>query len=220
VGFSGFEGWQYGQVFGTIALLACLVLFVRIFRKPKGERLATGSTVLLVPLLFFTIVMAVVYVDGSQPWWEARATLNDSFDILDAVIDIEITDRDGYGPISVHDSQRPGRVPSLCSDRRLTGEGVITFAQPLRVEDLEQLALHLEDQEFTVVRSRETFEQITESVFGVTAVNNAVSYGYTFSELENDQQIRSSVNTRCIDQLTALTADCRSCVDSFVDPES
>lgn len=214
MGYGGFNNWQFAQVFAVLALLMCVALAVRLARKPTGQRINSRSAWLLGLFVVVAVVNVAWYVADSKPYWDARARLNDSYDILEDVIDIEMTNANRYGPITVLDSWRPRTWPPNCIRGRLEGGGSAQFAQPLTDQHIEDLAVYLEEQGFTVLRRRSL--PGSPPSYAVNAVRDETSYLYSFRPLGDRQSITSGVDILCAEDVELAGNDCTNCIDSFL----
>lgn len=210
--YGGFNNWQFAQVFAVICLLMCVLFAVRLVRKPKSQRAWSRSAMLLGGFAVATIANTVWYAVDSKPYWDARARLNESYDILDQVIDVEMVDANRYGPITVLNSWRPRTWPPNCIRGRLHGIGHARFAEPLTNEHYEELARHFEGKGFTVRRSHVE----GTSRFAVSAVRGNESYLYSFNSLDRPHSVVSDVDVLCLEDIGLDGDDCINCIESFL----
>jgi len=208
MGYEDFKDWQYAQVLAVMCLVLCVVFAVRLARKPAGHRLGSRSATVFAVLALGVAGNVWWYVVDSRPWWDARARLDESYEILDEVIAADMVSSTGYGPITVLDSHRPKTWPPNCIRGRLAGVGPARFAEPVTDLDLENLAIYFEEREFVVRRRLDGLGR------AVNAARGDESYIYSFSH-ERNQTIASDVDVLCIEDFDP-DEDCVNCVDSFL----
>ena len=209
----GFSNWQFAQWFAMLGFFACVVFAMVVYILPKSDRILSIPKFLFILSALFTAANIAWYVDDSQPLWEARSRLNESYDILDEVLDVEITETARYGFISVHNSYRPRTWPPNCMQGRLTGRGGATFVEPVSVTELEELAQHFENDGFSVRRTEGRLESTALVTVGIDAIRGDQSYSFGINLFENDRFLRSRVDNVCIRDFER--DECDYCVDQF-----
>lgn len=217
----GFSNWQFAQWFAMFGLFAAALLVRHILAKPAGERKTSRAVLPLLLVAVFTVANIAWYTVDSQPFWQARGRLNESFDILDEVVEIELASTNPYGVISVHNSRRPPIWPPNCQSGRLFGRGVAQFLDPITPADIEAIAQYLEDDGFTVQRSvDQPDDPAFTPTYSVVAVNGPESYSYSFTPGADIRLIPTRVDFHCpIDVAAETLLDCENCVESFVTTE-
>ena len=208
----GFSNWQFAQWFAMLGFFACVVFAMVVYILPKSDRILSIPKFLFILSALFTAANIAWYVDDSQPLWEARSRLNESYDILDEVLDVEITETARYGFISVHNSNRPRTWPPNCMQGRLTGHGGATFTEPVSVVELEVLAQHFENDGFTVRRRETRRESTALAAVGIDAIRGDQSYSFGINLNENDHFLASRADNVCIED---FERECDFCVDRF-----
>ena len=151
LGVGAWDNWAVATVFGLFSLGLFVLLGIRLLFKKRGERLRTFTSALMATLAVFTAAMAAVYVVSSQPFWDARGRLNDSFTLVEGHLGVEAVQTNGYGPITIWDFNRPNSRVG-CRIGRLIGEGDIVFAEAIGAERFETLGKGLESDGFEVFR--------------------------------------------------------------------
>ena len=212
----GFSNWQFAQWFAMLGFFACVVFAMVVYILPESDRILSIPKLLVILSALFTAANIAWYVDDSQPLWEARSRLNESYDILDEVLDVEITETKRYGFISVHNSNRPPTWPPNCMLGRLTGGGGATFAETITVTELEELAQHFENDGFTVRRTESRRESTALATAGVDAIRGDRSYSFDLNLFENDRFLGSRADNVCIEDFER--DECDYCVDQSPPP--
>ena len=131
LGAGGFDNWIMAMFFGLLSLGLMAFVAPFVWRRPRGSRLASFSGATLTLLGVFAVSMAIVYAVESKPLWDARAKLDDNFDLVAELIDKPVVVTEGYGPITIFDPDRPQIGTDDCDPVETRSRGKITFADPI-----------------------------------------------------------------------------------------
>ena len=96
---------------------------------------------------------------------------------------------------------------------RLTGGGGATFAEPVSVVELEELAQHFENDGFSVRRTEGRLESTALVTVGIDVIRGDESYSFGINLFENDHFLQSRVDNVCIRDFER--DECDYCVDQF-----
>lgn len=192
MGQGGFDNWQFGQVFGTLALVASLHVIRSLYRKPKGERLKTKRAVLLAILVPFTGFMALIYAAGTAPLYQARSRVIEVTELIEQATGAEIVEVRTYPRIMSVMTHRPRTFPVSCIEGSVIGGGGATYDRPILADDFTLFAQLLIDQGYEVNNGLNS-----DGTLAVTAVRSDRSVQITRPQDLEDARVFINVDLFC-----------------------